>query len=86
VNEESDIFLHALDKYAIVVNSWLSIVVILLLVAWRNKRSLGNLKMQLNVYELLFLVMLIFKILAVTQEIVTQLISATKRQCSSDSL
>jgi len=66
VNEESDMFLHALDEYALI---GLSIVVILLVVAWRKKRTLSDLKMQLNIYEVLFLIMLIFKIFAFTQEI-----------------
>ena len=66
INEELDIFLHALDEYAII---GLSIVVILLVVVWRKKRTLSDLKMQLNVYEVLFLVMLIFKIFAFIQEI-----------------
>jgi len=65
INEESDILLHALDEYAIFT---LSIVVILLLVVWRKKRTLADLKMQLNVFEVLFLVMLVFKIFAFTQE------------------
>jgi len=41
-------------------------VVILLLVVWRKKRTLADLKMQLNVYEVLFLMMLVFKIFAFT--------------------
>ncbi len=66
LNEESDVLLHALDEYAVIA---LSILVLLLMVVWRSKRNLSDLKMQLNVYEGLFLVMLIFKIFAVTQEI-----------------
>jgi hypothetical protein len=65
INEESDILLHALDEYAIFA---LSIVVILLVIVWRNKRTLADLKMQLNVYEVLFLIMLFFKIFGFTQE------------------
>ncbi len=65
IGEESDIILHALDEYAIFA---LSIVVILLLVVWRKKRTLADLKMQLNVFEVLFVIMLIFKIFAFTQE------------------
>jgi len=65
INEESDILLHALDEYAIFT---LSIVAILLLVAWRKKRTLADLVMQLNVFEVLFVIMLAFKIFAFTQE------------------
>jgi hypothetical protein len=65
IGEESDILLHALDEYAIFA---LSIVVILLLVVWRKKRTLADLKMQLNVFEVLFVIMLVFKIFAFTQE------------------
>jgi hypothetical protein len=66
VNEESDKFLHALDEYALI---GLSILIIILIVAWRKRRSIANLKMQLNVYEVLFAIMLIFKLFAFTQEI-----------------
>ena len=65
INEESDIFFHALDEYAIFT---LSIAVLLLLVVWRKKRTLADLMMQLNVFEVLFLIMLAFKIFAFTQE------------------
>ncbi len=66
LNEESDILLHALDEYALIA---LSIVVLLLVVVWRKKRTVGDLKMQLNVFEVLFIIMLVFKIFAFTQEI-----------------
>jgi uncharacterized membrane protein len=66
LNEESDIFLHALDEYALI---GLSIVVIILVVAWRKKQGIADLKKQLNIYEVLFVIMLIFKIFAIFQEI-----------------
>ncbi len=47
----------------------LSIVVLLLVVVWRKKRTLGDLQMQLNVFEVLFIIMLVFKMFAFTQEI-----------------
>lgn len=47
----------------------LSIVVIILVVAWRKKQTLTDLKKELNIYEVLFAIMLIFKIFAIFQEI-----------------
>lgn len=65
IPEEADIFLHALDEYAIVT---LSIISIILLVAWRNKQSLSELKKQNNIILVLFVIALIFKLYAFTVE------------------
>jgi hypothetical protein len=65
IPEEADIFLHALDEYAIVA---ISILVIILLLAWRNKQSLAELKKQHNIIFALFVVALVFKLYAFTVE------------------
>ena len=59
VQEESDMFLHALDEYAIIA---LSVVVIILIVLWRSKQSLVELKKQHNIIMAIFVVALVFKI------------------------
>jgi phosphoglycerol transferase MdoB-like AlkP superfamily enzyme len=62
---EADMFLHALDEYAIVT---LSIIALALLIAWRNKQSLAALKKQNNIVLVLFVIALIFKLYAFTVE------------------
>lgn len=66
IPEEADVFLHALDEYAIVA---LSVIALILLVAWRNKQSLADLKRQNNIILVLFVVALVFKLYAFTVEI-----------------
>ncbi len=61
IPEESDIFLHALDEYAIVA---ISIIAVILLIAWRKKQSLAELKKQHNIILVLFLIALAFKLYA----------------------
>jgi membrane-bound acyltransferase YfiQ involved in biofilm formation len=65
IPEEGDMLLHVLDEYAIVT---ISIVAIILLLAWRNKQSLAELKKQHNIIFILFIVALIFKLYAFTVE------------------
>jgi hypothetical protein len=43
-------------------------VVTLLLVVWRKKRTLADLKIQLKIYKTSFQMMSVFKIFAFTQE------------------
>ena len=62
---EADIFMHALDDFAIVA---LSVVVLILIVAWRKKVTLSELKKQHNIIAVLFVIMLVFKLYAVPVE------------------
>jgi drug/metabolite transporter (DMT)-like permease len=62
---EADILTHALDDFAIVA---LSIIVLILIAVWRKKVTLSELKKQHNIITILFVVMLIFKLYAVTVE------------------
>ena len=57
--EESDMFLHAIDDYAMVA---LAIIALLGFVMWRNKLSLAELRRQNNILTALFVVALIFKV------------------------
>ena len=66
IREESDMFLHALDDYAIFA---LAIIALILIVAWRNKQSLTELKRQNNIITVLFVVALIFKLYGTIVEI-----------------
>jgi hypothetical protein len=62
---ESDILTHVLDEIAIVS---LSIIVLVLIVFWRKKVTLSGLKQQHNIIAILFVIMLVFKLYAVTVE------------------
>jgi amino acid permease len=66
ITGEDDIFLHALDDYAIVT---LSIVALILFLVWRKKDSLADLKRLNNISLVIALVLLVFVIFAFTQEI-----------------
>jgi uncharacterized membrane protein YozB (DUF420 family) len=63
---EADMFTHVLDEIAIVS---LSIIVLILIAAWRKKVTLQDLKKQHNIIAMLFAIMLIFKLYAITVEI-----------------
>jgi hypothetical protein len=63
---ESDIFLHAIDDYAIIT---LSILSIILIVVWWKKQSLGELRKQHNIILIIWAVALLFQIFAFVQEI-----------------
>ncbi len=65
INEESDMFLHALDEYAILT---LVIIAAILFFFWRKKQSLSDLRKQHNIIWILFLVALAFKIYAIFVE------------------
>jgi dolichyl-phosphate-mannose--protein O-mannosyl transferase len=65
INEESYIFLHALDEYVIFA---IVIVAVLLFVLWRKKQSLPELKKQHKIIWILFAVALVFKIYAIYVE------------------
>jgi hypothetical protein len=62
---EADMLMHVLDEIAIVS---LSIIVLMLIVFWRSKVTLSELKKQHNIITILFVIMLVFKIYAVTIE------------------
>ena len=64
--EESDIFLHAIDDYAMVV---VAIIALLGFALWRNRHSLGELRKQNNIFAALFVVALVFKLYGVMTEI-----------------
>jgi hypothetical protein len=64
--EESDIFLHAIDDYAMVA---LAIIALLGFGVWRNKLSLAELRKQNNVFTALFVLALIFKLYGTVAEI-----------------
>ena len=66
ITDEDDIFLHALDDYAIVT---LSIVALILILAWRKRESLEDLRKLNNVSLMIAVVLLVFVIFAFTQEI-----------------
>lgn len=66
VTEEDDIFLHAIDDYAIVT---LAIVALIIFLVWRKKESLGDLKRLNNISLVIAVVLLVFVIFAFTQEI-----------------
>jgi hypothetical protein len=57
--EESDMFLHAIDDYAMVA---LAIIALLGFAVWRNRLSLADLRKQNNILTALFVVALIFKL------------------------
>ncbi len=63
---ESDIFLHAIDDYAIVI---LSILTALLIILWWKKQTLGELRKQHNTILIIWVVALLFQIFAFVQEI-----------------
>lgn len=65
INEEADIFLHALDEYVIFA---LVVIAAILFVIWRKKQSLSELKKQHNIIAVLFVVALLFKIFAIYVE------------------
>jgi hypothetical protein len=65
VREESDMFLHALDEYGIIA---VSIIALVVMIAWRNKRSLADLKKQNNIVIILFVIAVVFKLYAFTVE------------------
>lgn len=65
IGEESDMFLHALDEYVIL---GIAIVVIVLVVAFRKKVSLAEIRKQHNIILALFVIALIFKFYAITVE------------------
>ncbi len=65
INEESDIFLHALDEYVIFA---LVVIAAILFVIWRKKQSLSELKKQHNIIWILFVVALVFKVYAIYVE------------------
>ncbi len=65
INEESDIFLHALDEYVIFA---LAVIAAILFVIWRKKQSLPELKKQHNIIWILFVVALVFKIYGIYVE------------------
>jgi hypothetical protein len=56
ITEESDMFLHAIDDYAMVA---LAIIGLLGFAMWRNKLSLPELRKQNNIFAALFVVALI---------------------------
>jgi hypothetical protein len=62
---ESDTFAFALDNYVLV---GLSILTLVLVAVWRNKRSLGELRSQHNVIVVLFAIALLFKIYGIIIE------------------
>lgn len=64
--EESDMFLHAIDDYAMVA---LAVIALLVYAMWRNKLSLTELKKQNNIFTALFVVALIFKLYGTMTEI-----------------
>jgi membrane protease YdiL (CAAX protease family) len=66
INEEADMFLHALDDYAIVI---LSLVVLILIAAWRKKVTFSELRKQHNIITALFVIMLLFQLYAIPTEI-----------------
>jgi hypothetical protein len=57
--EESDMFLHALDEYVLVV---LAVVALIFLAVIWKKQALGELRKQDNILLVLFVIMLIFKL------------------------
>ncbi len=63
---ESDILLHAIDDYAIIT---LSIITILIIAVWWKKQSLGELRRQHNIILIIWIVALLFQIFAFVQEI-----------------
>ena len=65
LGEESDIFLHALDEYVLVALAVVALVV--LAVMWK-KQALGELRKQHNILLVLFVIMLVFKLYAVSVE------------------
>ena len=64
--EESDILLHAIDDYAMVV---LAIIALLGFALWRSRYSLADLRKQNNIFAALFVVALVFKLYGVMTEI-----------------
>ena len=58
---EADIFLHALDEYAIVS---LSVLALIIIFVWRNNKTLSQLKKQNNIILVLFIIALGFKLFA----------------------
>jgi fucose permease len=63
---EGDQLLHALDDYGVVAVSIL--VVIFLAMSWK-KQSLTELKKQHNIILILFVIALLFKLFAISQEL-----------------
>lgn len=66
ISDEADLPLHSLDDYAIVV---LSIVALLLVLVWRKKQSLPDLKKLNNILLIISVVLVVFVVFAITQEI-----------------
>jgi hypothetical protein len=62
---ESDTFTFALDDFVLV---GLSILALVVLVVWRNRRSLSELRSQHNVIAVLFVIALLFKIYGIVVE------------------
>jgi uncharacterized membrane protein len=66
ISEEADLPLHSLDDYSIVT---LSIVALVLVLVWRKKQSLPDLRKLNNILFVISVILLIFVIFAITQEI-----------------
>ena len=66
IMEENDMFLHAIDDYAMVA---LAIIALLAYAVWRNKLSLADLKKQNNIFAALFAVALVFKLYGTITEV-----------------
>ena len=66
IMEESDMFLHAIDDYAMVA---LAIIALLGFAMWRSKLSLAELRKQNNIFAALFVVALIFKLYGTMTEL-----------------
>jgi phosphoglycerol transferase MdoB-like AlkP superfamily enzyme len=66
IPEEIDIFTHAIDEIGIVT---ISVIVLILILVWRKKITLTELKKQHNIIAALFVIALLFKLYAFTVEI-----------------
>jgi hypothetical protein len=64
--EESDMFLRAIDDYAMVA---LAVIALLGFAMWRNKLSVAELRKQNNVFAALFVVALLFKLYGTISEL-----------------
>jgi hypothetical protein len=62
---EGDELLHAFDDYSVVA---IAVITIILVVAWRHKSSLAELKKQTNIMTALFVVGLAVKLFAIVVE------------------
>jgi hypothetical protein len=65
VNEENDIALHVVDDYADIA---LAIIALALIVVWRNRKSLKDLKKLNNALTVMAVLLILATIFAITQE------------------